>query len=560
MLAGLCLGLLAGVNLIYAAFVPLVGLYGFWPPPAGVKRPLSRMTVSLRPVLAFALPIGLCLALIGLYNAARFGSPTKSGYYFGSGEGFNFPFLTGVYGLTISPYRGLFWYNPALILALPGWWLLRRSAPRLAWLALALAVGQLLVFASWWSWHGGVVWGPRFVLPALPLMTLWLAPLVESTWSRRWVGYTLIVFVVVSCLIQMLGALYDFIVYTGYLWVNFYHTDVSALADEVLVNPALSPILGHLALLIGRWPVEAAWLADGLDWAHGLAALALIGASVVIALRVWPPRRVWVIVGGLVFISLNMVAARQARGKQFNDMRALEAAMQPPGRVVAASLHFGDSLADVNRRYRIFSTNAPTKPDDPLALPIWRNAWRGAGNLWFVTWFRPNDPANWQERELWQTAAFAYEREAARHRALLFNLTPALSPDRAADYTFDLFRLERYGTAQTPDGLLATVEWSLRRATPDNYSWFIHLIGADGNIVAQQDRQPQGGYAPTSGWRADGTTVIDRLFFPGVGGAGLRLRIGWVNPATGERLPVMDRTGKVIPEGYVVLPVSPATP
>jgi hypothetical protein len=171
---GALLGLLIGLNTIYALFVPLVALFLF------LKKP-----VQLRNLLAFSAPIAISLVLLGLYNWARFGSPLTSGYHFAQGEGFTNPFFLGVFGLTFSPYRGLFWYNPVLLLSIPGWLMFRRIHARWAWFALALIALQVVAFASWWSWHGGVTWGPRFLLPALPLMVLFLAPLVES--GKKWI-------------------------------------------------------------------------------------------------------------------------------------------------------------------------------------------------------------------------------------------------------------------------------------------------------------------------------------------------------------------------------------
>jgi hypothetical protein len=35
----------------------------------------------------------------------------------------------------------------------------------------------------------------------------------------------------------------------------------------------------------------------------------------------------------------------------------------------------------------------------------------------------------------------------------------------------------------------------------------------------------------------------------------LQLRVGWVNPATGERLIVTDPAGEILPDGFAVLPL-----
>ncbi len=550
-LSGACLGLLLGVNLVYALAAPVVFIYLFGIPPAS-----PRSGVTLRRVAAFALPILGALALLGLYNWARFGSPTSSGYHFEAGEGFTQPVLVGLYGLTISPYRGLFWYSPALLLALPGWLMLRHRAARLAWLALALAALQLLAFAAWWSWHGGIVWGPRFLLPALPLLALMLAPLVEAAFTRRALALVIAAFAALSVGIQVLGAAYNILHFTGYLYTHYYTGDVNALvaalADDVLTHPGLSAILGHLALAVSGWPLELTWTASGLDWLHLLAAGGLIVAGVsvyIIRARRAMPRWMPVLPLLAAFIASNIVAARQANP----TARALETALQPPGTVVAASTLLGDTLLDLDGRWRTFSTNAPTAPDDPLAAPLWDYARRQGSRLWLLTWFPPADPTNWQARDLWLAAAFITERQAANHRALLFDLNPAQA-DQAGGQRFDTIRLETYGVSRAGDSLKVTLVWTADAAPAADYTWFVHVLDAAGNILAQQDRAPQGGYAPTSDWAA-GATVTDRLAFVGDFPPGIHLRLGWLNPAAGSRLPAFDSDGTPLPDGFALLGV-----
>ncbi len=71
-----------------------------------------------RPMVSFLTPI-VAAGLISLWwNAFRYGSMWDSGYV--STESFSGPWLAGIFGLTVGPARGLFWYNPILLLALPG--------------------------------------------------------------------------------------------------------------------------------------------------------------------------------------------------------------------------------------------------------------------------------------------------------------------------------------------------------------------------------------------------------------------------------------------------------
>ncbi|MBI5671542.1 MAG: hypothetical protein HZC41_26420 [Chloroflexi bacterium] len=550
-LSGACLGLLAGVNLVYVLVAPVVGAVLLLRMPVG-----TRSIVSLRQIAAFVLPVLTALALLGLYNWVRFGSPASSGYHFAAGEGFTQPVLVGLYGLTISPYRGLFWYSPILLLALPGWLMLRRRAPWLAWLALALATLQLLAFASWWSWHGGIAWGPRFLVPALPLLALLLAPLVEAAWRSRLLALVIAAFAGLSSGVQILGAAYSVYHHIGYLYAHYYTGDVNALvgalSDEVLVHPGLSAILGHLALARVGWPLEPAWAAAGIDGVQLLAVGALVAAGVIVyvagAHRRAPLRRMLRVLPFIVaFTVLNIVASRHSDA----TARDLEAALQPPGTVVVASTLFGDALLDLDGRWRTFSTNAPTDTDDPLTRRLWNYALRQDKRLWLLTWFPPADRANWQEAQLWQSAAFIAEGRAADHRTLLFDLSPAPA-NRDGGQRFGSIRLARYGVLRETGAIKATLAWSADEAPTGDYYWFVHVIDAGGSILAQQDRTPLGGYAPTSDW-VEGATVTDRLAFLGEFPADARLRIGWTDPATGDRLPAFDADGTPQPDGYVII-------
>jgi hypothetical protein len=554
--AGLCVGWLAGVNLVYIAIVPVLGVYVFLP----LFLPFNREKIHLlvKHGLAYGLPVLSVLLLLGLYNCVRFGSPLDTGYHFDSGEGFTKPLLDGIYGLTIGPYRGLLWYSPILLLALPGWLMLRRKNVSLAWLILALTLLQIVSFAAWWSWDGGIVWGPRFLLTVTHLIAFCIAPLIEVAWHKRLIAAVIIGFAILSFGIQLLGSLYTIYPYFGYLYYRYYVPELPGLAPEVLTNPGLSAILGHLAMAQNRWPLEPAWAANGVDGLHVAVALFLIvlGLYFVWCRKEQSFRRTTVFVAIVIAVNLNVVAARQGLSIAAADIHLLEATLQPPGMVVAATRDFGESLVDMDNGSWVVSTNAPTAADDALAAPLWDFATQPDGNVWLLTWFAPSDATNWQEQDLWSWGSFAHERQVAGHRALLFSLSPAPMPGRVVGDQFGSIRLVRYGTFKSEMGLWVTVEWSAADSIRSNYSWFIHVVDSSGNVVAQQDRAPLGGYAPTSSWIA-GKKITDRLYFPDVKGDGLSLRVGWVDPSTQELLPTIDAAGNSISDGFILLPIEP---
>ncbi|NDJ62621.1 MAG: hypothetical protein GYB67_15970 [Chloroflexi bacterium] len=548
---GIGLALLVGVNTIYALVAPVAAIYVA----AVSRRPLRSI---LPPLVALAAPLIVGLGLLALYNVARFGDPLTSGYNFAEGEGFTTPLGFGLYGLLIGPYRGLLWYSPVVILALPGWLMLRRHISAFAWLILALIGLQILAFAMWWSWHGGVTWGPRFLIPALPLIAVCIAPLIALAVRRRALLIPVLALTALSCGVQILGALYSYLPYIGVLYAHYSAADFASaaanFAPQVYTDPGLSAIAGHWRALATDQPLYPAWLADGVDPLTLGAGLILIIGGVSAGIKRLPRPRL--IVPPLIVAALSLAAARHPNPA----ITALAAALDPPGTVVAATVGVGAGLGDLPTQARVITLHAPIPPDDPLAAPLWDYGRDGTASLWLVTWFGPGAPANWLARDLWASAAFVNERAAADHRALHFDLRPGPPLDHAGGWRFGPITLAGYGVAVEADAVRLTVGWSVESAVAVDYRWFIHLIAADGAIIAQQDRAPQGGYAPTTAW-PPGAHVTDRLTFPIPAGAdrsGWALRIGWVHPLSGERLAVTappDHAGAATAgDGFIRLP------
>jgi 4-amino-4-deoxy-L-arabinose transferase-like glycosyltransferase len=139
---------------------------------------------ALLACLAWGVPITGWLAVIAAYNWTRFGSVTATGYG-DEARAYTTPLLTGLYGLLLSPGRGIFWYVPPLFLALAGSYWFARRQPTLTLVIAGMLLPMLALCARYYVWHGGGVWGPRFLVPLLPLLMLPAAPLVERVWHSN---------------------------------------------------------------------------------------------------------------------------------------------------------------------------------------------------------------------------------------------------------------------------------------------------------------------------------------------------------------------------------------
>jgi hypothetical protein len=189
-------------------------------------------------------------ALILLENYLRRGAPLDSGYEGEAGNrtvlpysglpGFSYPLFFGLLVVLFSFGKGLVFFAPGLFARYPleapasqrpateesdlssvaglceaG--ALERNEPsretdaRLVYrLWLAVVVGLVLVYARWWAWYGGAVWGPRFFLfaslPAALVLARWITRAEEhSTWANALV----LVAVALSCWVGANGIVFQ---------------------------------------------------------------------------------------------------------------------------------------------------------------------------------------------------------------------------------------------------------------------------------------------------------------------------------------------------------------
>ncbi len=108
-------------------------------------------------------------------------------------------------------------------------------------------------------------------------------------------------------------------------------------------------------------------------------------------------------------------------------------------------------------------------------------------------------------------------------------------------------------TVREDDLLHVDIIWRSLAETTTSYRVFVHLLNADGELVAQSDGEPAGWSRPTTGWAA-GEYVADEHQIEMPAAADLteiRVAVGMYDPASGERLPVaLD--GELMPDGRFI--------
>jgi hypothetical protein len=83
------------------------------------------------------------------------------------------------------------------------------------------------------------------------------------------------------------------------------------------------------------------------------------------------------------------------------------------------------------------------------------------------------------------------------------------------------------------------LQWDSLATTPTDYTVFVHVVGPDGQTVAQQDWQPLQDYAPTHLWHQGLRLLDDRYAIQlpeDLPGGTYEVRAGMYTPA--GRLPV----------------------
>jgi len=171
---GFCAGIFAGLGvLIEPSCIYLLGAVALY---------LVWFRESRRYIIVF---IAGCIpaAFVQMfYNWVCFGQPLAASYAYSNdavmwkvqGKLFSVPSVRTILNLLFSPYRGLFFSSPILLMALPGavFFFKEKTGRAEALLCVGIPVWFVGFIASFFAWHGGSAPGPRYLLPAYPYLFL----------------------------------------------------------------------------------------------------------------------------------------------------------------------------------------------------------------------------------------------------------------------------------------------------------------------------------------------------------------------------------------------------
>lgn len=193
----------------------------------------------LRDAATFIIPVTISLGAHLIINYLKFGAMKQSGY---EGEGFTTTFSFGLYGLLFSPARSIFLYSPPLILCIAGLKRFFSRRPLLSASILSIALIEIFFFAKWHDWHGGLSWGPRYLLPLVPLFMLFINEIfLRFHKFTKLIGFLIIITVLAGLAVQLIGVLTSFSQFNG----NIYGM-VNEDENQFLFIPQLSGLAGHI--------------------------------------------------------------------------------------------------------------------------------------------------------------------------------------------------------------------------------------------------------------------------------------------------------------------------
>lgn len=145
------------------------------------------LLVSLRRALLLCTGPAVWGALFALKNFLTVGTPYSTFQRFEVGDP-----LSGAAGLMFDPVHGLSWFAPVALFAAGGWYrrLRTRDERIVAALVLGVFVAWLAVAAAWVDWRGGSSYGPRLLIPVIPILSAGLLPLLRDA-RRPWIRVAL---------------------------------------------------------------------------------------------------------------------------------------------------------------------------------------------------------------------------------------------------------------------------------------------------------------------------------------------------------------------------------
>jgi len=209
-------------------------------------------------------------ALLLYYNFARFGNISETGrtvendiYAYYSNP------LPGLYGLLLSPGKGLFIYIPLVFLSFILWKSFHNQFPHLSIAIIGMIIIRLFFISSRSDWHGGFCLGPRYMIIIIPFFLLPIANGIKVILDKKeFKKYIIVGIFSFLCIIQQIY----FSVGEIFSYLHIIYRQQKAIGIETLYNNSLytnwqySPVLYLLNYKTGPFILNFLQLNNYLFW------------------------------------------------------------------------------------------------------------------------------------------------------------------------------------------------------------------------------------------------------------------------------------------------------
>jgi hypothetical protein len=131
---------------------------------------------------------------------------------------------------------------------------------------------------------------------------------------------------------------------------------------------------------------------------------------------------------------------------------------------------------------------------------------------------------------------------------------PAIAQSREAVFDQKIKLLGYELTMDAQRNVRLILYWRALGLMDTPYTVFVHLLDANGNLLASADAEPGNGEFPTTGW-IENEYITDTRVFPSVAEippGEYHIAIGWYDATTGVRLKIPDGKDKIVLEGLTL--------
>jgi hypothetical protein len=455
----------------------------------------------------------------------------------------------------ISPGFSIWAFSPVLLIGLIGLVIMLRNKRYryvlvpLTYL-LSLVVGYSILQAE--NWYGGTGWGPRYLLPSVPFLALWLLPICEAILARRWKAWSTAAAIGIIALSFFLQAMASFGPITEFsTYLDFSSKQINRIIvawQDGVWNPLYNPffVVAHQITT----PSPSAWLINNTGWlVLPLCGLVLLIAMIAIS-RITLTVRRGTMLASAVIISLTVMIGVSLRS-YYRDPRLNGTANDKAWEVVDRlnkEARAGDAIFLNDFYYGRFFMNTykgdvplyilPDAPGERLGnnsrpetitanLDFQAHAFNAiifprlaptTKRWWFVTEFGPYSEGHYRPTENYLVRHYFPMEEAVNDQAIrLLTFAPIPAPldtitawpeySVNADFGaatlvgYDLPSGETYSAGATVAlSLLWTQQGWPSDLVPFDYSVNVTLLSADSVTVKQRVGVPVGGFLPMSQW------------------------------------------------------------